>query len=189
AAQSVGRPGPVHQPDLRVRGDRGARHLLAADRAAAAVRCLTGEPAMETTAHTEQPSGGKPDFPPFNVETFASQLVWLAIFFVALYVIIARLAVPRISHTVEARRDRIAGDFAEANRLKEQSDAAMAAYEKALADARGRAQALAGEARDKLNAEADKARHALEGELNTRLAKAEETIAATKSAAMANVRE
>jgi len=144
---------------------------------------------MATTAQTEHPAGGKPDFPPFNADTFASQLLWLAIFFVALYVIIARLAVPRISQTVEARRDRIVGDIAEANRLKEQSDAAMAAYEKALADARGRAQTLAGEARDALNAEAEKSRHALESELNAKLAKAEATIAATKNAAMANVQD
>ena len=143
---------------------------------------------MATNAHTEVPGGGKPQFPPFNKETFASQLVWFAIFFVALYVIIARLAIPRIGGIVEARRDRIDGDLAEANRLKEQSDAALKAYEKSLADARGRAQALANETREKLNAEADQARRKLEAALNIKLAEAEKTIAATKTAAMANVR-
>ena len=142
---------------------------------------------MATAAHTEHP-GGKPQFPPFNKETFASQLVWFAIFFVALYVIIAKLAIPRIGGIVAARRDRVEGDIAEANRLKEQSDAALKAYEKSLADARSRAQQLAGETRDKLNAEAEETRKRLEGELNLKLAEAEKTIAATKSAAMANVR-
>ena len=113
---------------------------------------------MATNAHTEAPGGGKPQFPPFNKETFASQLVWFAIFFVALYLIIARLAIPRIGGIIAARQDRIAGDLAEANRLKEQSDAALEAYEKSLADARARAQALANETRDKLNAEAEEAR-------------------------------
>jgi F-type H+-transporting ATPase subunit b len=140
---------------------------------------------MATDAHTEHPGGGKPQFPPFNKETFASQLVWFAIFFVALYVIIARLAIPRLGGIIEARRGRIEGDLAEANKLKTQSDAALTAYEKSLADAR--AQALAGETRDKLSAEADKARHALEAQLNTKLADAEKTIAATKTAAMSNV--
>ena len=143
---------------------------------------------MATSAHTEVPGGGKPQFPPFDKETFASQLVWFAIFFIALYLIIARLAIPRIGGIIAARSQRIAGDLAEANRLKEQSDAALKAYEKSLADARGRAQALANETRENLNAEAEKARRKLEGELNVRLAKAEETIAATKTAAMANVR-
>ncbi len=77
--------------------------------------------------------------------------------------------------------------IAEANALKEQSDAALAAYEKALADARGRAQALANETRDKLHAEAEQTRKVLEGKLNTKLADAEKTIAATKTSAMANI--
>src|SRR6476661_7446315 len=130
---------------------------------------------MATNAHTEHPGGGKPQFPPFNKETFASQLVWFVIFFVILYVLIGRFAIPRIGGIIEARRGRIDGDLAEANRLKEQSDAALKSYEKSLADARGRAQALANETRDKLSAEADEARRKLEAELNVRLAKAEET--------------
>jgi F-type H+-transporting ATPase subunit b len=143
---------------------------------------------MATNAHTEQPGGGKPQFPPFNKETFASQLVWFAIFFIALYVLIGRFAIPRIGGIIEARRGRVEGDLAEANRLKEQSDAALKAYEKSLADARGRAQALANKARDKLNAEAEVRRKALESQLNAKLAGAEKTIAATKTAAMSNVR-
>ena len=142
---------------------------------------------MATGAHTEHPGGGKPQFPPFNKETFASQLVWFAIFFVALYVIISRIAIPRIGGIVEARRNQVESDLAEANRLKERSDAALKAYEKSLADARARAQALASETRDKLNAEAEAARRELEAELNARIAKAEELIAATKVSAMANV--
>src|SRR3954451_2172587 len=142
---------------------------------------------MATEAHTEQPAG-KPQFPPFNKETFASQLLWFAIFFVVLYVIISKLAIPRIGGIVEARRSRVEGDLAEANRLKDQSDAALKAYEKSLADARGRAQALANETRDKLNTEADDRRKALENQLNAKLAEAEKTIAATKTAAMSNVR-
>ena len=141
---------------------------------------------MATQQHTEHP-GGKPPFPPFNKETFASQFVWLVIFFVALYVIIARLAIPRLGGIIEARSARIDGDLAEAKGLKDQSDAALAAYEKSLADARARAQALAGETRDRLSAEADATRRKLEAELHGRLAKAEEAIAATKPAAMANV--
>ena len=143
---------------------------------------------MATNAHTEHPGGGKPQFPPFNKETFASQLVWFVIFFVALYVLIGRFAIPRIGGIIEARRGRVEGDLAEANRLKEQSDAALKAYEKSLADARNRAQTLANETRDKLNAEAEVARKKLENQLNLKLAEAEKTIAATKTAAMANVR-
>ena len=143
---------------------------------------------MATNTHTEHPGGGKAQFPPFNKETFASQLVWFVIFFVILYVLIGRFAIPRIGGIIEARRGRIEGDLAEANRLKEQSGEALSAYEKSLADARGRAQALANETRDKLSAEADERRKALEGQLNLKLTEAEKTIATTKTAAMTNVR-
>jgi F-type H+-transporting ATPase subunit b len=141
------------------------------------------------TASTEHPAqGGHGGFPPFQSETFASQLVWLAIAFVLLYVLMARLALPRVASIIESRQKRIEGDLADASRLKGESDAAVAAYEKALADARNRAQAIANETREQQAAEAEARRKALESELNTKLAEAEKTIAATKQAAMGNVR-
>jgi len=140
-----------------------------------------------TTAHTEAPGGGG-DFPPFDKTTFPSQLFWLAICFVALYLITARLVQPRVAGIIEGRKKQIAGDLAEASRLKSESEQAMADYEKALADARTRAQTIASETRDRLQAEAERNRKALEEQLNGRLADAEKQIAATKSAAMANVR-
>lgn len=144
---------------------------------------------QNTTAQTEVPGAPhKPVFPPFNRETFPSQLFWLVICFVALYVMTARLVRPRVGGIIESRHNRIAGDLAEAGRLREQSEAALAAYEKALADARARAQGIASETRDRLHAEADRNRKSLEEQLNGRLAEAEKAIAATKSAAMANVR-
>lgn len=142
-----------------------------------------------TTAHTEAPGAPhKGAFPPFDKQTFPSQLFWLAICFIALYLITARLVQPRVGGIIQARRDRIAGDLAEATRLKQDSEAALAAYEKALADARARAQAIAGETRDRLHGEADSSRKVLEEELNARLTEAERSIEGTKRTAMANVR-
>ena len=127
-------------------------------------------------------------FPPFQKETFASQIVWLVITFVALYLLISRIAIPRIGGIFEERDKRIQGDFADAQRAKEDSEAALAAYEKALADARNRAQAIGAEIRDKLHGESEVRRKALEEQLNKQLAEAEKTIATTKAGAMANVR-
>ena len=84
----------------------------------------------------------------------------------------------------QAHRGRLRGGAAE----KEESEAALAAYEKSLAEARNRAQAIGTEIRDKLHAEAEERRKALEAKLNAQLAEAEKQIAATKTAAMANVR-
>ena len=144
--------------------------------------------AENTSAHTEVPGGHGGNFPPFNASTFASQFLWLAVTFVLLYLLMSKLALPRIALIFEQRRARIAEDLAEASRLKAAADDSIAAYDKALAGARARAQAMASEARDKLAAEADKSRKVLEDRLNARLAEAEKAIAATKTAAMANVR-
>src|SRR4029079_108271 len=141
------------------------------------------------TASTEHPAqGGHGGFPPFQSQTFASQLVWLAIAFVLLYVLMAKLALPRVGAIIESRQKRIEDDLADASRLKGESDAAVAAYEKALADARNRAQVIATETRERQAGEAEARRKTLESELNTKLAEAEKTIAATKQAAMGNVR-
>ena len=143
---------------------------------------------QKATAHTEQPGEHKGAFPPFAKETFASQIFWLVICFVALYLLISRIAVPRIGGILEQRTKRIEDDFAEAQRDKEESEAALVAYEKALADARSRAQAIGTEIRDKVHAESEENRKTLETKLNAQLAEAEKSIAGTKSAAMTNVR-
>ncbi|MDT3684518.1 MAG: F0F1 ATP synthase subunit B [Pseudorhodoplanes sp.] len=143
---------------------------------------------MATNAHTEVPGGGKPQFPPFNKETFASQLVWLAITFVLLYLLMSRLALPRVGGIIQARLGRIEGDLAEAQRLKDETETAMAGYEKTLAEARANAQAIAAKTRDSLMAEAEERRKTLEGRLHQKLEEAEKSIAATKAAAMSNVR-
>src|SRR5436309_3396883 len=128
---------------------------------------------MAETAHTEAPAGAKEIFPPFQKETFPSQLFWLVVTFIALYVVMSRIALPQIGGIFQARRDRISGDLAEAQKLRHESDAALAAYEKALAEARGRAQGIADETSHRLNAEAEERRKALESELNAKLAEAE----------------
>lgn len=127
-------------------------------------------------------------FPPFESDTFASQLLWLAITFGALYFLMSRIALPRVASILEVRSDRIATDLAEAERLKQETEAAIAAYEGSLSTARNNAQKIAGETRDKVHKEADAQRKTLEDQLAARLAKAEEQIAATKTKALENVR-
>jgi F-type H+-transporting ATPase subunit b len=139
----------------------------------------------ETNANTQ--SHGQSGFPPFQTEHFPSQLVWLGLTFILLYVLMAKIALPRIGSILADRAKRIAEDIGAAQQLKERSDAAHAAYEKALADARGRAQAIANETREREAAAAEQTNKRLEAELHQRLAAAEQSIAAKRESAMANV--
>jgi F-type H+-transporting ATPase subunit b len=140
----------------------------------------------EPTAHTEAPEGHGA-FPPFQAQHFPSQLLWLTLTFILLYALMSRIALPRVARILAARHKRIADDLAAAQGFKERSEAANAAYQKSLADARARAQAIASETRARQAAEAEAANKRLEAQLNEKLAAAERSIAATRSGAMANV--
>lgn len=146
--------------------------------------------AQTTHASTEAHGGAHEDvgFPPFETETFAGQLIWLAITFVLLYVLLSKLVLPRLGGIIEHRRLAIAGDLDEAAAMKARAEEAGVAYEKALAEARARAQSLAQETRSTLSAQTDAKRKGLEADLSKRLTAAEATIATKKTEAMSNVR-
>ena len=144
--------------------------------------------AKGTTAHTEADGGHKAPFPPFQKDTFASQLVSLLVAFVALYLIVSRIALPRVGSLLDERQNKIEGDLATAQKLRDESDAALKAHESELASARSRAQAIGAETREKLNAASEAERKTLEERLSVKLAEAEKTIAAKREAAMSNVR-
>ncbi|MDB5405311.1 MAG: synthase subunit [Rhodospirillales bacterium] len=126
--------------------------------------------------------------PQLDVSTFPSQVFWLVVTFAVLYVLMARLAIPRIEAAVEGRRVRIEGDLDRAGRMKSEAEAVIAAYEKALADARHQAQLTMKETTDRLNAAAAERQKAAAAAIAERTAAAEARIAAAKRAAMADLR-
>lgn len=140
------------------------------------------------TTHVGADAHHKEPFPPFNSETFAGQLFWLAIFFGALYLLMSKVALPRVQNILEGRAERIEGDLAEANRLKAETDEAIAAYEKTLANARVEGHRIAAEVHEKVSAETDAHRQKLENELNAKLDASEAQIASAKASALGNVR-
>ena len=128
-------------------------------------------------------------FPPFDVSNFASQLLWFAIVFVVLYLVMSRLAVPQIGSIIDKRRGRIDGDLKEAERLKGDTDKAIAAYEEALATARRKATGIAEETRTAIKADLDNKRKDVEAELSRKVSEAEGRIQATKNEALGRVGE
>ncbi|MEO5804910.1 F0F1 ATP synthase subunit B [Devosia sp.] len=145
--------------------------------------------ATDTTHATTEAHGGKEVFPPFDPATFGSQLLWLAITFGALYILMSRVALPRIGGILEDRKSRIDGDLAAADASRQQTDAAIAAYEAALASAKAKANAIAQESRDANAAELAGKRTAIETELSGKVTQAEARIQATKQAALTHVDE
>ncbi len=155
----------------------------------------TAAPAAETpaaaeTGHTEGTAaegGHGGAFPPMDTSTYPSQIFWLVIFFGLLYLLMSRVALPRMAAVLDKRAARIEGDLAKAQALKDETEAAVAAYEKALADARSKAQGIATETRTRMAAEMDAERAAVEATLGSKVGEAEARIAKAKSKAMTDV--
>ncbi|WP_127144870.1 F0F1 ATP synthase subunit B [Pelagibacterium montanilacus] len=148
---------------------------------------------VDGETHTEVGADGSEHvtgvFPPFDATTFPSQLLWLAISFGALYLIMSRVALPRVADILEARRDRVEGDLAEADRLRQKTDNAIASYEAELAQARGKAHAIAEETRGQIKADLDSQRSKVEADLAKKVASAEDRISRTKAEALGHVDE
>src|SRR3954471_5808723 len=121
------------------------------------------------TAHTAADGGHKAPFPPFQKETFASQLVSLLIAFVALYLFVSRIALPRVGSVIDARQNAIEGDLAEAQKLKENASAALQASDSELAAARPRAQGISNDTREQQIAASEAERKRLEERLSLKL--------------------
>jgi len=128
--------------------------------------------------------GGLPQMCPDSV---IPQLSWLAVSFLLLYVLMAKIALPRIGGVIEERRDKIADDLDKAQSFKKSADDALKAYETALAGARARAQAIAKETSDKLRAETDRLKADVDAKLAREASAAEARIGETKKAALANL--
>lgn len=146
--------------------------------------------ATETYSETGAPGGAEaPGLPQLDTSTYASQLFWLVLTFVALYMFFARVALPKIGSVIEERRDKIADDLDKASELQKKTEEAISQYEAALAAAKTKAHGIAQEMRDQLNEETARQREELEAELDARLKVADERIRETKETALANVRE
>ncbi len=127
--------------------------------------------------------------PQLDFTTFSAQLVWLAIAFGSLFVVLTFAILPRIGGTIATRQRRISDDLAAAERLRDEAGQALAAYEEALSDARSKAVSLAQEVRQEMQAEMDRQKAAVDQQLATRMAEADARIAAAQEEAMANIND
>lgn len=149
------------------------------------------DPTADTHATTEAHGDAHHSdvFPPFDPATFPSQLLWLAISFAALYLLMSKIALPKMGSIIEKRQAMIDADLAAADQARQKTDAAIAAYEKALAEAKAKAQGIANESREAIQADLAAKRGAVEADLTAKVSAAEARIAQTKAEALTHVDE
>ena len=146
------------------------------------------------TASTEAAGQGGPGqagaggLPQFDPSWWAGQIVWLLVIFAVLYVVLSKMLLPKVGGTIDAREGKIAGDIADARRLKQEAEAQAATAAAEMNEARAKAQKLGSDAKAKSAAEAAERQKVEEAKLSERLAIAEGEIRAARDQAMTNVR-
>ena len=126
--------------------------------------------------------------PQLDYHTFVPQLVWLAVLFVVLYLLMTFVALPKVKGAIDGRRHHLDGDLSRATELKTEAEAALAAYQKALAEARAAAQETLRQTGARLAAEAAERQREVSATLAAQIAAAEVRIAAGKEEALAEIR-
>ena len=108
----------------------------------------------ETTAThaAEEEAAGMPQL---NPDFFGNQIFWLIVALAAIFMILSRVALPRIGATLAQRQGTITSDLAAAEALRTQARDAQATYDKALADARAEAGRIGAQARAEIQAQLD----------------------------------
>jgi F-type H+-transporting ATPase subunit b len=138
------------------------------------------------TPGVEEAAGGLPQL---DVSTFPNQIFWLIVALIAIYMIVTRIAQPRIGGVLSERAGTITNDIAAAEELKLKAKEAEAAYNQALADARAEAQRVVAEARAEIQAELDVATAKADAEIAARAAESERRIGEIRDGALAAVRD
>jgi F-type H+-transporting ATPase subunit b len=161
--------------------------LAAAEEAAPHESPAQGASHGATQGTVEHHGGG--DFPPFDVNNFAPQLVWLALTFGLLYVLMSRIALPRIGSILSDRETRIESDLAASRELQSKAQAAAAEHDETLRATKAQAQAIGRDAQQQAASETQARRSAQEAEFAKKLAEADAQITAAKAQALAHVEE
>lgn len=128
-------------------------------------------------------------FPPFQTENFAPQIFWLVIIFGLLYVLMSRIALPRVGGIIENRGAKISADLGAAREMQSKAQAAAAANDENLRRRREEAQAIGREAQHKIAAETAKQRAVAESQAAEKIRAADERIASAKTTALGNVEQ
>lgn len=145
----------------------------------------TTEIAAEAADQAAESAG----MPQLDFATFPNQIFWLAVALVVIYLVVSRVALPRIGDILADRQGTITNDLAAAEDLKASALAAEKAYQQALVDARGEAQKIIAEARAGNQAEVDAATAHADAEIAARVAESERRIGEIRATAVDSVSE
>jgi F-type H+-transporting ATPase subunit b len=119
---------------------------------------------------------------------YPTQIFWLVVTFVALYVVLSKLVLPSIARTLGDRDSQLQGDIARAEKLRSEAETTLAAYRKAIGEARATAQAELKQTAEAMAAEAARREGELAASFAERARAAEAGIVEAKTKALAELK-
>jgi F-type H+-transporting ATPase subunit b len=114
--------------------------------------------------------------PQLNPEFWFSQIFWLIIVFGALFAILSKLILPKISANLEARKSQILENIEAAEKQRGEGENKIIEYEKIILDSKNETKDYFSKAREQILKDIDKKRKILEHEINEEIKKAEKEI-------------
>ena len=126
--------------------------------------------------------------PQLDFSTFGNQIFWLVLKMLLLYWVLSRIALPRISGVIADRQGAISGDLGAAEEFKRRARDAEDAYDRALAEARHKAQGIVAENRAAMQADLEKAIAHADAEISARTAESERRIGEIRARAVDDAR-
>ena len=142
--------------------------------------------ATNTSTATE---AATPGMPQLDFSTFGNQIFWLVVTLVVIYLILSRVALPRIAGVLAERSGTISNDLAAAEGLKAKAVAAEEAYNQALSDARAEAAKIVASTKADMKAELDAAIAKADAEISQKTAESEKVISEIRATALESVEE
>ena len=127
--------------------------------------------------------------PQFDPTMFATQLVWLAITFSILFLLMKKVALPRISQVLNERKYKNEENLEKAEQLKNEAETAAEAYENTMAEARDKARDALREVRERMAKEEEVRHRELAERLAAEIKTVETRIAAAKDKAVAGIHD
>jgi len=118
-------------------------------------------------------TGGMPQL---NTEFWISQIFWLIITFGALFIVLSKIILPKISNNLESRKSQILENIEKAEKQREESENKIKEFDKIILDTKIKAKNYLSEARQKILQDINKKKETLESEINKEIDLAEKEI-------------
>jgi len=125
--------------------------------------------------------------PQLDPTYWASQAFWLIIIFIALYLALSNLFIPKIKDSIDNRENKIKDDLDEAQKLKNLAERKLKEYELSIEDAKKEVQKIIFESKNKLNLEIQSKKKEFEKEIEIEIEKAEKEIENLKKDSLKNI--